>query len=299
MSSLTIFYSPEFCVQGSSYETLQKAAWIAASLERRPIAGVELKAPRALQAEDLLAVHTERYLEAIRTGKPRWQAEAQGFKWCDSLWAAATASSGGAVAASLHALENGGAAGSLSSGLHHARADVGEGCCTFNGLALAGRAAVAAGARRVLILDFDAHGGGGTWSLLSGDPAFVSLDVCTYDFDRVPTSRRWRNVLVTRPELYLPTIERELAQIEDVSSFDLCLYNAGMDPCELSDQGLPGIKQSALAKREQMVFEWCRANGLPVAFVLAGGYLSPKLDRGGLVSLHRETIQAAARAYPH
>ncbi len=296
MRPVTVFYSPAFCVQGSPYETLQKAAWIAASLERRPIPGVELKAPRALEDEDLLAVHTERYVEAIRTGKPRWQAEAQGFPWSEALIGAAAASSGGAVAAALHALQSGGVAGSLSSGLHHARADAGEGCCTFNGLALAGRAAVAAGAKRVLILDFDAHGGGGTWSLLSGDPAFVSVDVCTYDFDRVPASRQWKSVLVTRPELYCATIERELEHLEDAGAFDLCLYNAGMDPCELSDQGLAGIKQSALAKREQMVFEWCRSNGVPVAFVLAGGYLSPKLDRGGLVSLHRETIQAAVRA---
>lgn len=293
MSALTLFYSPDYCVAGSPHETLQKAAWIAASLEKRPIDGVELQAPPTLDHETLLEVHTERYVEAIRTGKPRWQAEAQGFEWCDALWTAATASSAGAVAAALHALANGGVAGSLSSGLHHARADVGEGCCTFNGLALAGRAALRAGAERVLILDLDAHGGGGTWSLLSGDPSFVSLDVCTYDFDRAH-SRGWRNVLVTRPESYCATIEQELARLD--GAFDLCLYNAGMDPCELSDQGLPGLKQSALARREQLVFQWCRARALPVAFVLAGGYLSRRLDRGGLVSLHRETIRAAAAA---
>jgi acetoin utilization deacetylase AcuC-like enzyme len=76
--------------------------------------------------------------------------------------------------------------------------------------------------------------------------------------------------------------------------FDLCLYNAGMDPCELSDQGMPGLKQSMLARRERMVFDWCASRAVPVAFVLAGGYLSPRLDRGGLVSLHCETITAAA-----
>ena len=68
MEKLIVFYSPEYCVQGSSFETLQKSAWIATSLERRPISGVELRAPRPLELEDLLAVHTERYVEAIRTG---------------------------------------------------------------------------------------------------------------------------------------------------------------------------------------------------------------------------------------
>ncbi len=294
---MKVFFSPEYCIAGSRFETLQKSGWVAASLERRPITGVQVLAPALLDEEALLDVHDETYVEAIRTGKPRWHAQAQGFEWCDALWTATLASSSGAVAAALHALRSGGVAGSLSSGLHHARVDTGAGFCTFNGLALAGRAALAAGAERVLLLDFDAHGGGGTWSLLSGDPAFTSVDVCTYDYDRF-SSRRWKNVLVTNPQTYAATIERELSLLDDAGSFDLCLYNAGMDPCELSDQGLPGLKQSVLAERERLVFDWCRAHALPVAFVLAGGYLSPRLDRGGLVSLHRETLRAAAASAP-
>lgn len=290
---MKVFYSPEYCVPGSRHETLQKSGWIAASLERRPIAGVEVVAPAPLDESSLLDVHDEAYVNAIRNGKPRWQAEAQGFEWCEALWSAALASSAGVVSAALHALQHRAVSGSLSSGLHHARFDTGAGCCTFNGLALAARAAVAAGAKRVLLLDLDAHGGGGTWSLLSSDPAFTSLDICTFDHDRF-SSRRWKNVLVTNPQTYVATIERELCSLE--GSFDLCLYNAGMDPCELSDQGMPGVKTSALVARERLVFDWCRARALPVAFVLAGGYLSQRLDRGGLIALHRETLLAAASA---
>lgn len=71
------------------------------------------------------------------------------------------ATNGGVVAAAISALEHG-TAGSLSSGLHHARRETGEGFCTFNGLAIAAREALSAGARSVLILDLDAHFGGGT-----------------------------------------------------------------------------------------------------------------------------------------
>lgn len=101
---------------------------------------------------------------------------------------------------------------------------------------------------------------------------------------------------MTSPHAYVATIERELSSLD--GSFDLCLYNAGMDPCELSDQGMPGVKASALAARERLVFDWCHAHAVPVAFVLAGGYLSKRLDRGGLVSLHRETLLAAAASAP-
>lgn len=289
---IEVFFHSDYCVDGSAYETLQKSAWVARSLERRPIAGLRLVAPRRLEVDDLLGIHTRSYVDAIRTGKPRWLAESQGFAWSEHLWRAACASSGGVVAAALRALRSGGVSGSLSSGLHHARADRGEGCCTFNGLALAASAALHAGAGRVLILDLDAHGGGGTWSLLSGDPRVESFDLCTYDFDRF-TSPRWRGALVQDPARYREEVERGLSWLETRGAFDLCLYNAGMDPCGLSDQGLVGLKPAVLAWRERAVFDWCRARRLPVAFVLAGGYLSPRLDRGGLVALHRETLLAA------
>ena len=63
------------------------------------------------------------------------------------------ASNGGAVAAALEAFETKRNAGSLSSGLHHATRALGSGFCTFNGLALAARAVIDAGAKRVLVVD--------------------------------------------------------------------------------------------------------------------------------------------------
>jgi hypothetical protein len=78
--------------------------------------------------------------------------------------------------------------------------------------------------------------------------------------------------------------------------FSLCLYNAGMDPSEdCNVGGLQGISREILAERERIVFDWCRTQGVPVAFVLAGGYVGPRLDEPGLVDLHRLTLSAAAR----
>jgi hypothetical protein len=51
-----------------------------------------------------------------------------------------------------------------------------------------------------------------------------------------------------------------------------------------------------LAAREQLVFEWCRKQGLAVAFMLAGGYIGEQLDADGLIDLHRLTISAAAES---
>ena len=68
-----------------------------------------------------------------------------------------------------------------------------------------------------------------------------------------------------------------------------------MDPFEGCDiGGLPGITSEILAARERLVFEWCRERELPIAFVLAGGYVGDRLDEAGLVDLHRLTLSAAA-----
>src|SRR5262249_50679084 len=105
-----------------------------------------------------------------------------------------------------------------------------------------------------------------------------------------------RLAVVTRGSDYLPAICQVLADADErKESFDLCLYNAGMDPFEYCPTGgLSGITEEVLAERERTVFEWCRRRRLPVAFVLAGGYIGPGLDVDGLVALHRLTLSAAA-----
>ena len=185
--------------------------------------------------------------------------------------------------------------GSLSSGLHHARRARGAGFCTFNGLVLAARAALDAGARTVLILDLDAHCGGGTHELIHGDERIWQMDVSVNAFDRYEPLGNNQLEMVHDGSRYLPTIERKLTWLErEAPRFDICLYNAGMDPfggCPIG--GMQGVTQKVLRDREVAVFSWCRMRGVPIAFVLAGGYLGPELDRAGLVALHRLTLEAA------
>lgn len=265
-------------------------------------------------------MHDSRYVEAVHTGVPRHLAESQGFEWDPGLWSMVLSSNGGAVAAALDALERG-VSGSLSSGLHHARRDHGAGFCTFNGLVIAARAALEAGAGSVLVLDLDAHCGGGTASLIAADPRIWQTDVAVCSFDyyqsgawtraagdpgdagdssmaggRAVHAQTWLRV-TQRATSYVSDIERGLEELERRGRrFDLCIYNAGMDPFEgCSTGGLPGVTRDLLAIREQLVFEWCHEHVGAVAFVLAGGYVGWGLDAAGLVDLHRLTVAAAAR----
>jgi acetoin utilization deacetylase AcuC-like enzyme len=291
------FYSPKYVGSGYAFDTTRKAKWVADSLAQSPIRDIELAEPDSL-AEDLLAaVHAPEYIGAVRTGSPRDLANSQGFAWDAGLWEMVLASNGGAVAAARAALEDG-VAGSLSSGLHHARYGRGAGFCTFNGLVIAARAAIAAGAKSVLILDLDAHCGGGTASLIADEPRVWQIDVSVSRYDRYVSSDRVRLEIVGKSRDYLPTVRRRLDELDrQGAQFDLCLYNAGMDPFEgCFVGGLRGITREMLCEREQAVFTWCKGRNLPVTFVLAGGYVGARLDEQGLVDLHRITLSEAARA---
>jgi acetoin utilization deacetylase AcuC-like enzyme len=290
---LPVFYSAAYVRAAHEFDTTRKAAWVADSLVERPICGVELLEPRPLDEAELAAAHDPAYVAAVRTGTPRSLAESNGLHWDAGLWEAVCASNGGAVAAALAALHSGGVAGSLSSGLHHAKRGRGDGFCTFNGLALAALAALAASASRVLVLDLDAHCGGGARELLGGDPRVRIVDLAVDPFDFYTPGRGDTLDLVGRAEAYLPTLSRRLRELES-EAFALVLYNAGMDPferCEIG--GLRGMTGGLLAERERTVFRWCRERRLPVAFVLAGGYTNHGFTKPELVELHRYTLVAA------
>jgi len=290
-----VFYSPAYVGSGYAFDTTRKAKWIADSLTESPIRGIELVEPVSLIEEQVVRVHSADYVSAVRTGEPVSLAESQGFDWDPNLWRMTLASNGGAVAAALTALTDG-MAGSLSSGLHHARAGRGAGFCTFNGLAIAAREALLAGAESVLILDLDAHCGGGTASLIANESRIWQIDISVSAFDRYRSSDRLRLDLVDQASEYMPAVNRRFGELDSEGiDFDLCIYNAGMDPHEhCSTGGLAGITGELLAQREKEVFAWCERRALPLAFVLAGGYVSPELNEAGLVQLHRLTLQQAA-----
>jgi len=292
-----LFYSPNYTLAAYDFETTRKARWIADSLTEAPIAGIELVAPDPATEEQISVLHDPAYVAAVRTGTPRALAESQGFRWDPALWPMVLASTGGVLAAARAARVTG-VAGSLSSGLHHARHDHGRGYCTFNGLALAALMALSEGAQAVLILDLDAHCGGGTHALVANTPAIQHADIAVIAYDTyVPTAPNTLD-LVHEASEYLRVIRMRLAELARTSThFDLCLYNAGMDPHEgCREGGLAGITVDTLAEREHLIFTWCQEQRIPLAFVAAGGYTGPDLHQDELVALHRLSLVAAAAA---
>ena len=180
-------------------------------------------------------------------------------------------------------------AGSLSSGLHHARFNRGSGYCSVNGLAIGALAARDIFIKlpepgHIVLLDVDAHCGGGTHSFIGRSEQILHLDLSVNAFDSYKPMNGNNLTILNSPsdEEYLSTLSDLLKKIP--SDTKLLLYNAGMDP-------YPIVSRALLKHREDLVSHWCKEHAIPVVFVLAGGYLGA-FSKSELVNAHLYTIEA-------
>lgn len=174
---------------------------------------------------------------------------------------------------------------------HHARPERGAGFCTVNGLAVAA-ARLVADDLRVVVLDLDAHCGGGTAAMIAHHDLTDSVrqfDLSTNTFDGYDHVGPDDRLVVVRrgDDEYIDAVAGMLDEI-DWAGTDIVLYNAGVDIH-------PEFSRLTVKVRERMVFERAAAQATPVAWVLAGGYTTG-ITMDELVDLHWQTIDAAIQA---
>jgi acetoin utilization deacetylase AcuC-like enzyme len=301
---ITAYHHPGFAAPiGNHVMPMRKFQLVADGLAARAFARVEAPAP--VDPDALLRVHTRAYLDAVRTGEPRALAESQKFPWSPALWPSVLLTNGGALAAASRALEDGLAA-ALASGFHHSHADHGEGFCTFNGLVVAAEALRAAGrVRTVAVLDLDLHYGNGTASLCASRPWLFNCSIYGNDYwnntpyKDVETRRHEdgpNHVSFALPNgsgrpALLAALERGVGAILAFGRPDLVLYQAGADPYREDPYSPLDLGLDDLRERDRFVFAWAKREGLPLAWVLAGGY-TPDVSK--VVEVHLGTFDAAA-----
>lgn len=135
-------------------------------LANAPIANTTQGAPRAATFEELTRVHSSEHVERVRAlaGKSA-QLDPDTAMSPGSADAALLAA--GAAAQLALAVWRGDATNGFALVRppgHHAEADHAMGFCLFNNVAVGAEAVLAAGAKRVMILDWDVHHGNGTQS---------------------------------------------------------------------------------------------------------------------------------------
>lgn len=294
---MKVFYNDNYTASKYAFDTTRKSASIAKSLDEYPIRNVEVTDPQEFYdtAEEYVRIaHSQDYVEDVYSGTGK--ATSQGFDWDPGLPKMAVSHSAGLIAAVDEVLENGGVAGSLSSGLHHASHTSGAGFCTFNGLAVAAKYAVDNGVKSVAVVDFDAHAGGGTYDIISRImPSNVKqYDVVVSPFDtykiRSNDSYSVLEVLSgsASESVYIESMRKCLEKISYTLRPNLIIYNAGMDPYN------SGLGKNVLAFREELMAEWQAQLKTPLVFALAGGYTWGSVTMDQLVDLHRLTIRSFA-----
>jgi len=280
-NNLPIYWGPDY-VLDSGVETRTKSGALAKILIGGEVPGVDLIAPLPITRDELVEIHDEQYIDRlVHFERPE-------------LTRSIFASTGG-VRDALDAMFEHGKAGSLSSGLHHAKRNHDEGLCYINGLALAALRAISKhGVKKVAVLDTDSHCGGGTFQLLGENEKVLLADVSCNSYDTwQPNSERHHLKVVNSASEYLDAVKQALKHIDGV---DALIYNAGMDPFEdCMTGGMRGITREILAERERLVAQWCEDTQTPAMFVLAGGYGGKNLDLDGVARLHLPTIREFAR----
>ena len=268
----------------TDFDTLRKSAEIA---QRIPEMLVDPAYMVDEAIKQILNAHSREYVKALQTGDPEYLSETNGFTWDEGIWEMAVNSTAGVLAACKTVLspdmDASKIAGSLSSGLHHASTGSGSGYCTVNGLAVAANSFKNL---NIMILDFDAHCGGGTVNMLRDlgiDHRVSQYDISTNMFDEYDADENHIINIANTDENYLETVTKILTTID--TRYDLVLYNAGTDP-------YPTISHETLKERDKLVFQTCSDNQIPCVFVLAGGYTFSQ-DMNSLVKSHVNTIKSA------
>ncbi len=268
----------------TDFDTLRKSAEIA---QRIPEMLVDPAYMVDEAIKQILNAHSREYVKALQTGDPEYLSETNGFTWDEGIWEMAVNSTAGVLAACKTVLspdvDAPKIAGSLSSGLHHASTGQGSGYCTVNGLAVAANSFKNL---NIMILDFDAHCGGGTVNMLRDlgiDHRVSQYDISTNMFDEYDADENHIINIANTDENYLETVTKILTTIG--TRYDLVLYNAGTDP-------YPTISHETLKERDKLVFQTCSDNQIPCVFVLAGGYTFSQ-DMNSLVKSHVNTIKSA------
>jgi acetoin utilization deacetylase AcuC-like enzyme len=253
--------------------------------------------PEPASDEDVLRVHTAKYLRKLKTGTlSTLEIQTLEIPFSPELVKFALLSTGGTALAASEALKDG-IAVHLGGGFHHAFPDHGEGFCVLNDIAVAVAKLLAEGRiRKAMIVDCDLHQGNGTAAVFAGDSRVFTFSI--HQMDIYPSEKVASSLDVglwsgDGDEVYLAALREAFPRLYAEFRPDLVIYVAGADPYRGDQLGGLDMTIGSLRERDAIVIVEARKLKIPVAIVLAGGYASEVEDT---VAIHLNTIKTAQKA---
>ena len=185
---------------------------------------------------------------------------------------------GGAIAALNHVVENGGIAGNMAGGTHHAHYDFGSGYCIFNDLAVCALLALQEhNYERVAILDLDVHQGDGTATILQNIDGALTISLhCqeNFPFRKAVSDHDLELEANSSDEQFLQKVNQAI-DIAIKFNPQLILYQAGVDGLATDALGKLNITREGMSKRNKLVFEMAVKHSIPTVVFMGGGYSKP------------------------
>jgi len=253
----------------------------------------EFEAAPLADPETIALAHDPQYVRSFLDGTIERQIMRRiGFPWSPELVRRTLAAVGGTLRATDDALALG-VGGALAGGTHHAFRSEGSGFCVFNDMAIAIRSLFQQRRiERAAVVDLDVHQGDGTALLFEDEPAVLTLSV--HGSNNFPFRKQRSKIDVDLADgatdaEYLSVLDQALARAFEFQP-QIVFYQSGVDALASDKLGRLALTHDGLRRRDEMVFEKCKADGVPVVITLGGGYAEPI---SLTVEAHANTFRAA------
>lgn len=233
-------------------------------------------APSPLPESRILRAHEADYWERLKSlSLTRKEERATGFPLSAELVQREIIIAQGTLDCARYALEYG-VAMNVAGGTHHAFTDRGEGFCLLNDIALGAYYLLDEGlAQRVLVVDLDVHQGNGTAQIFKDEDRVFTFSM--HGAHNYPLRKEQSDLDIGLPdgttdEPYLKQLAYTLPLLMDTVQPDFVFYQSGVDVLATDKLGRLGLTLDGCKRRDQIVFEECKRNGVPVAVSMGGGY---------------------------
>ncbi|XP_026999758.1 histone deacetylase 11 isoform X2 [Tachysurus fulvidraco] len=309
---LPIVYSPTYNITFLGLEKLHPfdaGKWgkvIHFLKEEQLITDETIVAAREASEEDLLVVHTKRYLSRLK-----WSLVVAtiteippliflpNFLVQRKVLRPLRTQTGGTIMAGKLAMDRGWAI-NVGGGFHHCSSDKGGGFCAYADITLTIKFLFerVEGVSRATIIDLDAHQGNGHERDFLDDRRVYIMDV--YNRHIYPGDGYAKRAIKRKVELDWGTEDTEYLQMVELHCEgtlneirpDIIVYNAGTDILDGDPLGGLAISPQGIVKRDEIVFRAARTRGIPILMVTSGGYQkkTARIIADSILNLHRQHL---------
>ncbi|KAM4613503.1 histone deacetylase 11 [Polymixia lowei] len=309
---LPIVYHPDYNITFMGLEKLHPfdaGKWgkvIRFLKEEQFITGGDIVEAREAKEEDLLVVHTKRYLNRLK-----WSLVVAtiteippvlflpNFLVQRRVLRPLRTQTGGTIMAGKLAVERGWAI-NVGGGFHHCSSDKGGGFCAYADITLTIKFLFERmeGISRATIIDLDAHQGNGHERDFLEDKRVFIMDV--YNRYIYPGDEHAKGAIKRKVELDWGTEDSEYLQkvkhhsegaLNEVRP-DIIIYNAGTDILDGDPLGGLSISPQGIVTRDEIVFRAARRRCIPILMVTSGGYQkkTARIIADSILNLHQQGL---------